>query len=92
MVSSRAEALLAAMHTEVQRYGHSIVGCDQLLVFVSATDPIHAQFGHIFTIAEKEGWSVEFRPDGTVRFAELQTLPRPIRERNQAELDLSQTG
>jgi hypothetical protein len=73
MLSPRAEAQLALMHTEVQRYGHSIVGCDQLLVFVSATDPIHAQFGHIFTLAEQEGWSVEFRPDGTVRFA---LLPR----------------
>ena len=54
------------MRAEIQRYGHSIVGCDQLLVFVSATDPIHAQFGHIFTMAEQQGWSVEFRPDGTV--------------------------
>ena len=92
MVSSRAEALLTAMRTEIQRYGHSIIGCDQLLVFVSATDPIHAQFGHIFTIAEKQGWSVEFRPDGTVRFAKLQSLPTPIRERNQAEPDVSQAG
>ena len=92
MVSSRAEALLAAMRTEIQRYGHSIIGCDQLLVFVSATDPIHAQFGHIFTIAEKESWSVEFRPDGTVRFAVLQTLPTPIRERSRPERDISQAG
>ena len=60
------------MRTEIQRYGLSIVGCDQLLVFVSATAPIRAQFGHIFETAEKEGWSVEFRPDGTVRFAVLQ--------------------
>src|SRR5687767_6074682 len=73
MLSERAEALLTAMRAEIQRYGYSIVGCDHLLVFVSANDPIHAQFGHIFTIAEKEDWSVEFRPDGTVRFA---LLPR----------------
>lgn len=80
------------MHTEIQRYGHSIVGCDQLLVFVSATDPIHAQFGHIFTIAEKHGWSAEFRPDGTVRFSVLQTLLTPIQERSQPEPDISQAG
>lgn len=61
------------MRTEIQRYGLSIVGCEQLLVFVSATAPIRAQFGHIFEMAEKEGWSVEFRPDGTVRFAVLQS-------------------
>lgn len=73
MLSPQAEVELVMMRAEIQRFGHSIVGCDHLLVFVSATDPIHAQFGHIFTLAEKEGWSVEFRPDGTVRFA---LLPR----------------
>jgi hypothetical protein len=61
-------------------------------VFVSATDPIHAQFGHIFTIAEREGWSVEFRPDGTVRFAELQSPVDQIREWKDAEPDISQAG
>lgn len=89
---SRAEAQLATMRTEIQRYGQSIIACDKLLVFVSATAPIHAQFGHIFTIAEKEGWSVEFRPDGTVRFAVLQTLPTPLRERSQPVPDISQAG
>ena len=92
MLSPEAEAELVMMRTEIQRYGHSIVGCDQLLVFVSATDPIHAQFGHIFVIAEQEGWSVEFRPDGTVRFAKLQTLPTPIPERTQPEPNISQAG
>jgi hypothetical protein len=92
MLSSRAEALLAAMRTEIQRYGHSIVGCDQLLAFVSATDPIHAQFGHIFTMAEKEGWSVEFRPDGTVRFANLPEPVKQIREWKDPEPDISQAG
>ena len=72
MISPRAEAQLATIRTDIRRYGWSVVGCDKLLVFIPATAPIHAQFGHIFTVAEQEGWSVEFRPDGTVRFAELQ--------------------
>lgn len=80
------------MRTEIQRYGQSIVACDRLLVFVSATAPIHAQFGHIFTMAEKEGWSLEFRPDGTVRFSELQALPIPVPESNQPQPDVSQAG
>jgi hypothetical protein len=68
------------------------VGCDKLLVFVSATAPIHAQFGHIFTIAEQERWSVEFRPDGTVRFAELQSPVVPIPECLQPEPGINQAG
>lgn len=68
------------MRTEIQRYGLSIVGCDQLLVFVSPTAPIRAQFGHIFDTADKEGWSVEFRPDGTVRFAVLQAAEGQLEE------------
>ena len=92
MLSPGAEDQLAWMRTEIQRYGQSIVPCDQLLVFVSATAPIHAQFGHIFTLAEAEGWSLEFRPDGTVRFAELQTLPIPVPELDQPQPDVSQAG
>jgi hypothetical protein len=92
MYSPRAEAQLAMMRTEIHRYGQSVVACDKLLVFVSATDPIHAQFGHIFTMAEKEGWSVEFRPDGTVRFAELQAPISQITEWNGPEPGISQAG
>jgi hypothetical protein len=92
MLSPRAEAQLAVMRAEIQRYAQSIVACDTLLVFVSATDPIHAQFGHIFTMAEREGWSVEFRPDGTVRFAELPPPVEQIGERRDAEPNINQTG
>ena len=82
MLSTQAETQLATMRADIQRYGLSIVGCDTLLVFVSATAPIHAQFGHIFTMAEQEGWSVEFRPDGTVRLAELKARVEPLLEWN----------
>lgn len=92
MLSTRAITQLATMRTEIRRYGQSIVACDALLVFISRTAPIHAQFGHIFAIAEKEGWSVEFRPDGTVRFAEHQPPVMPIQEWTQPEPDISQAG
>lgn len=89
---SRAEAQLATIRTDIRRFGWSVVGCDKLLVFVSATAPIHAQFGHIFTMAEQEGWSVEFRPDGTVRFAELQVSGPEINEWTEPAPDISQAG
>ena len=92
MLSPEAEAQLAIMRADINRYGWSVVGCDKLLVFVSATAPIHAQFGHIFTMAEQERWSVEFRPDGTVRFARLQARVTEIREWKEPEPDLGQAG
>lgn len=85
MLSPQAEAELVMMRAEIQRYGQSIIACEKLLVFVSATDSIHAQFGHIFVIAEQQGWSVEFRPDGTVRLAKLQKPVVPIPEWPQPE-------
>jgi hypothetical protein len=92
MLSEKAEAQLATMRADIQRYGWSVVGCDKLLVFVSATAPIHAQFGHIFTMAEQERWSVEFRPDGTVRFARLQAPVNQPREWKEPEPDISKAG
>ena len=92
MLSPQAEAQLATMRADIQRYGWSVVGCDKLLVFVSATAPIHAQFGHIFSMAEQERWSVEFRPDGTVRFARLQAPVNQIREWKEPEPDIGQAG
>ena len=91
-VAPRAEAQLANIRTDIRRYGWSVVGCDKLLVFVSATAPIHAQFGHIFTVAEQEGWSVEFRPDGTVRFAELRASAPQISEWMEPGPDIRQAG
>lgn len=71
MRSPEAEALLESMRADITRYGQSIVGCDKLLILVSPTDPIGAQYGHIFLTAVNEGWSFEFRNDGSVRFAKL---------------------
>ena len=85
MASPQAAALLALIRAEIQRHGQSVVGCDRLLVFVTATMPICSQFAHIFATAESEGWSLEFQPDGTVRFAALreatsQSRPDPAVE------------
>jgi hypothetical protein len=71
MPCSQAEAQLALMRAEIQRYGQTIVPCDRLLVLIPENDPIGAQFGHIFATAARERWSFEFRVDGTVRFANL---------------------
>ena len=75
MRRSQTDTQLALIRAEIQRYGQSIVPCDQLLVLVPTTDAIGAQFSHIFAMAAREHWSFEFRNDGTVRFANLK---RPI--------------
>jgi len=92
MISPRAETQLTAMRTEIERYGQSVVACNALLVFVLRTEPVNAQFGHIFTMAEREGWSVEFRPDGTVRFAKLQATVDQVCEWPEAEPDFGQAS
>lgn len=79
MPCSQAEAQLALMRDEIQRYGQSIVPCDKLLVLIRKNDPIGAQFAHIFAAAEREHWSLEFRADGTVRFASLEPPARLTR-------------
>ena len=80
MRSPEAEVQLARIRAEIQRYGQCIVGCDELLVLVSKDDSILAQFGHIFVTAERERWSFEFRTDGTVRFADLDSADDQIDE------------
>jgi phosphoenolpyruvate carboxylase len=52
MFSPQATALLTLIRNEIQRYGQSVVDCEKLLVFVSKSDPIGVQFGHIFGMTE----------------------------------------
>ena len=78
MGSPEGEALLVLMRTEIERYGHSIVDCDKLLVLISSDQPIKAQYGHIFLTAERERWSFESQKDGTVRFTSLDRQPLPV--------------
>ena len=77
MFSTEAETLLSVMRAEIERYGQSIVRCDRLFALVSPADPIGVQYGHIFVAARRERWSVEFRNDGTVRFANLRDDSKP---------------
>jgi hypothetical protein len=92
MASPRAEEQLALTRAEIQRYGESIVGCDALLVLVSPTDSIGAQFGHIFITAERERWSFEFRTDGTVRFAPLDCPERQLSQWKGESADFTQAA
>jgi hypothetical protein len=82
MCSPEGEALLVLIRTEIQRYGHSIVDCERLLVLISPTDAIQAQYGHIFVAADRERWTFQFQADGTVRFTSLDrpALPTPSTE------------
>jgi hypothetical protein len=67
---------MTMIRAEIQRYGQSILSCDKLLVFVCRHAPIRSQFDHIFAIAQRESWSLEFRPDGKVRFANIRSGKR----------------
>lgn len=68
---AESETLLEAMRKEIAQKGECVVACDQLRSLIPERASIGAQFGHIFAVAEKERWSFEFGPDGTVRFAAL---------------------
>jgi hypothetical protein len=69
--SLKAQVQLAKIRAEIERRGQSIIACDELLALAPPKVPIRSQFDHIFATAQNEGWSLEFRPDGTVRFGEL---------------------
>jgi hypothetical protein len=88
MLSPQAEALVSLIRSEIQSYGQSVMGCEALFVLVADTDPIGVQFGHIFAIASRERWSAEFRNDGTVRFADLETMDDRALHWPQPESDL----
>lgn len=90
MCPHQAEAVLAMIRAEIQRHGQSIVGCDQLLAFVLRNAPIRSQFAHIFAMAEKEGWSLEFQPDGMVRFADLPSAAETLGEWEGRNCDIVQ--
>jgi hypothetical protein len=92
MRSPEAEAQLAQIRAEIQRYGQSIVGCDKLLLLISKDESILAQFGHIFLTAERERWRFEFRTDGTVRFADLDSTKEQPEEWTGPASDLNQAA
>ena len=62
------EAELAVLRATVARDGGATVGCDELRLLCPDYLSVSEQFGRIAEIAQKEGWSFAFLPDGTVRF------------------------
>jgi hypothetical protein len=56
---------------EIQEYGESIVGCEELRVLCVNEASESGQWNVIAQIAISEGWSFTFFPDGSVRFAKF---------------------
>lgn len=62
------EAEVAAIRLIVRRDGGATVGCDELRLLCPDHLTVSEQFMRIAEIAQQEGWSFAFLPDGTVRF------------------------
>ena len=59
---------LERINAEVARDGGATVGRDELRVLCPDSLSVSEQFMRIASIAQKEGCSFAFLPDGTVRF------------------------
>ena len=62
------EAQLVAIRSIVQRDGGATVGCEELQLLCPDHLSVSEQFMRIAEIAQSEGWSFAFLPDGSVRF------------------------
>ena len=60
---------MVEIRERVSRDGGATVGCDQLRILCPDHLSVSEQFMRIAYIAQLEGWSFAFLPDGTVRFA-----------------------
>ena len=56
---------------EIQEYGESVVGCEELRVLCPDEVPVSTQWNAIAKIAKSEGWSFTYFPNGSVGFANL---------------------
>jgi hypothetical protein len=56
---------------EIQEFGESVVGCEELRVLCPDEAPASSQWSAIAKIAMREGWSFTFFPNGNVEFANL---------------------
>jgi hypothetical protein len=56
---------------EIQEYGESTVGCEDLSVLGPNAVLQSSKWDAIATIAQREGWSFTYFPDGSVGFAKL---------------------
>jgi hypothetical protein len=59
------------IRNEIQEYGESIVGCDELRVLCLDEIAQSGQWEAIAKISIIEGWSFTFFPNGSVRFAKF---------------------
>lgn len=59
------------MRGEIRQEGESRVGCDELSLLCPEEVSASQQLNGIAQIAEWEGWTFEYLPDGSVRFTNL---------------------
>jgi hypothetical protein len=66
------------IRSEIRQFGESRVGCEELSLLCSDVSAMDEKIG-IEQIAEYEGWSFQYLPNGHVRFAPtaLRTRPQP---------------
>jgi len=67
------------IRTQIEQFGESRVGCEDLSLLCSDVTAAQEKIG-IEQIAEYEGWTFQYLPDGHVRFSptvaiKLQTPP-----------------
>jgi hypothetical protein len=58
------------IRSEIRLHGETCVGCDELRVLCPSASQSQELNG-IAQIAEWEGWTFEYQPDGSVRFSNL---------------------
>ena len=67
------------MRDEMRQFGESRVGCEELNLLCSDVSALQEKIG-IEQIAEYEGWTFQYLPDGHVRFEpmaiDLRTRPQ----------------
>jgi hypothetical protein len=56
---------------EIQEHGESVVGCEELRVLCPDEVPVSTQWSAIAELANSEGWSFTYFPNGSVGFAKL---------------------
>jgi hypothetical protein len=69
-LSKSISAQVDKMRADIQRYGESLVGCDELQLLRPGTSEKVAKIG-IEQIAEWERWTFKYLPDGSVLFTPL---------------------
>jgi hypothetical protein len=62
---------VANVRREIQEYGESVVGCEELRVLCPDEVPVSTQWDAIARIAKSENWSFTYFPNGSVGFANL---------------------